>query len=170
MKLFGRPAFEKNPRWQRDQWFAANPEKCRIYHCVVALRELVKELNAEVVARLGVVDVMPGAPRFPSLKGELRFKVVEIGKEFAAAQMLLAVGEASEEFKLAEKEYAPLLEAAAKLEAKEEMARVARQKAEAGLFQAREAARGRVTAAIEDDPAVAEAKRELAALQAGTGL
>jgi hypothetical protein len=71
---------------------------------------------------------------------------------------------------MAEKEYAPLLEAAAKLEAKEEMARVARQKAEAGLFQAREAARGRVTAAIEDDPAVAEAKRELAALQAGTGL
>jgi hypothetical protein len=164
MKLF-KPAYEKDPRWQRDDYFAHHPEQCRIYHCVVALRELVKELNAEVVARLGVVDVMPGAPRFPqsipSLKGELRFKVVEIGKEFAAAQMLLAAGEASEEFKLAEKEYAPLLEAVAKLEAKEEAERVEKQRAEAGLAAACEAAKERALANLESDREVVAARERL---------
>ena len=71
--------------------------------------------------------------------------------------------ENSEEFKLAEREFAPLIQAAAELDAKEEATRLQVQRNEGALRDAREAAQQRALENIETDPAVVQAKRELAA-------
>jgi hypothetical protein len=166
MKLF-RPKFESDPRWKRDNWRALNGDKARIYHSVLALRELVDELKGEVLARIGKLDCMPGTtPNMANLKAEVRFKVVEIGKALAAAKTLLEVGEASEEFKTAEKEYVPLLRQAEEAEAREEAARIDRQMKEGALQQARADAEKRALENAASDPAVLQAARSLAQAEA----
>lgn len=81
----------------------------------------------------------------------------------------MELAENSEEFKLAERDYAPLIQAAAELDAKEEATRLKVQRNEGALRDALEDAKKRAEAGIDDDPAVVQAKRELAVAQAAAG-
>lgn len=107
MKLF-RPKYESDPRWQRDQWRALNPEAAQIYRSVIAIRSIISQVTEEAVAGLG--KVTPGSDSLANLKGEVRFRLNEVGKDLAAAKVLLEAGENSPQFKRAEKEFRPLLE------------------------------------------------------------
>jgi hypothetical protein len=89
--------------------------------------------------------------------------------KLSAARTLLAVAEASEQFKLAEKEFAPLLRQAEEAEAREEAARIDRQMKEGALRQARADAEKRALENAASDPAVLQAARSLAQAEAAVG-
>jgi LEA14-like dessication related protein len=165
-KLFSRAGgattMIEEQRWLRDNWRHHNPDKVRVYHATLALRQLVEELKAESLERLGKLECPPSTPAtIANLKAEVRFKVVEIGKEFAAAKILLEAAEVSDAFVAAVAEYEPLLKRVSELEAAEENARLDRQRREASLRDAREAAQKRALENIESDPAVLAAKEAL---------
>jgi hypothetical protein len=167
MKLF-RPKFESDPRWQRDNWRALNQEAAATWTAVPALRATIADLTREALKRLGAINTPPGTPpTIENLKSEVRFKVAAVGTELAAAQMLLDTATASEQFKRAEKEFAPLVRQADERDAAEEKARLEKQRAEAALVRAREAATARALENVESDPDIVQAKRELAAQFAG---
>jgi hypothetical protein len=152
MKLFA-PKYESDPRWRRDQWAARNGEAARIYKCVVALRAMIDDVTKDAVSRLATISCAhPTADTIANLASEVRFKIVEIGKELAATKILLAAAENDPRFALAEKEFKPLLEAAAERDASDEKVRIDR----------RETTWRRALERAEEDPAIKRAERSLA--------
>jgi hypothetical protein len=151
-----------DPRWQRDNWRALHSKEAQIYLGVVALRSIIGKLEAEAVGRLAMVTTTLGNPdTIENLASEIRFKIFEAGKELASARILLEASEASPEFLLAEKEFAPLLTAAAERDKADEKLRLDRQEAEAALAIAREATWRTALERAEEDPAILKATREL---------
>jgi hypothetical protein len=152
-----------DPRWQRDQWTARNGEAARVFKCVLALRDMIDDVTKDAVSRLGTLERAPGsADTIANRRGELRFKMVPLGQELAAAKILLEAGENSPQFKLAEAEYAPLLKSAAERDASEGKLRQDRQRAELALVQAQESAKAAALKAAETDPIIMRAARDLA--------
>jgi hypothetical protein len=166
MKLF-RPKFEQDPRWQRDNWAALHRKESQTYKAVLALRSLIGQLAKEAVARLAIITTPPGtADTVENLASEIRFKIFEAGKELASARILLEASETSPEFLLAEKEFAPLLKAAAARDEFEEQVRLDRQRKEAELVQARETTWRSALEKAEESPVIKKATRELAEAKA----
>jgi hypothetical protein len=114
------------------------------------------------VAGLGKVQFTSGCDSIENLKSEVRFRLHPIGKDLAAAKILLEAGENSPQFKLALAEYEPLLAAATARDELEEELRQDRQRAEAQLLQARETTWRRALERAESSPIIQKAERELA--------
>ena len=162
MQLF-RPKFEQDPRWQRDNWTALHQKEAQTYKATLALPLVIAELEKEAVATLGRITIPPGCvDTIQNLVPEVRQKVFEAGKELASAKILLAVASSSPEFKFAEKEFAPLLNAAAERDKADERLRVKREQAAAALTIAREKTWKQALERAEEDPAIQKAERELA--------
>ena len=84
-----------------------------------------------------------------------------IGSELASAKVLLATIEASKEFKECAAVLEPLIAEIAALEAEEEKRRLERQRNEAALSGAREAAKKRALESVDKDPEVVKAVEKL---------
>jgi hypothetical protein len=161
MKLF-TPKFERDPRWQRDDWRSHHLEEAQVYLGVLALRDMIAEVTKEAVSRLAIVQGTPGDDSITGLKKEVRFKLVSIGAELAACETLLRAAENDPRFALAEREFQPLLAASAERDASEERVRISRQEAEAALTQARESALKRAIEEAESHPSIVKATAALA--------
>jgi DNA-binding helix-hairpin-helix protein with protein kinase domain len=171
MKLF-RPAFEKDPRWQLSNWRALNPERSRHYVAVAALKKMWDEVGKAALAELIKLQPGPGGDAFniDHMAGEIRWRIksFNLGAEVKAVTALLSIAE-NDEYRAIAKEIEPLIESARALDQAEEKARIDRQRKEASLRDAREAAKQRALESFESDPAVVAAKQELAEAQAVAG-
>jgi hypothetical protein len=67
MKLF-TPKFERDPRWQRDDWRSHHLEEAQVYLGVLALRDMIAEVTKEAVSRLAIVQGTPGDDSITGLK------------------------------------------------------------------------------------------------------
>jgi hypothetical protein len=123
---------------------------------------MIAEVTAQAVSGLAKVQCTPGSDNsIASLKSEVRFKLTAIASELAACESLLRAAENSPQYKTAEKEFQPLLAAAAERDASDERVRISRQEAEAALVQAREATWRRALEQAESDPSIVKAAARL---------
>jgi hypothetical protein len=164
---FNPKPWEKDPIWRRDNWQALNEKAVSVWKNVNALRSSIAAIRADAVKKMGNICPMNGPDNVANRIAELKFKAVQIGQDLAACESLLRAAEESVEFKLAEREYKPLMEAAEAKLAREEAERIAKQEAAAKLEIARVAARERALASVETDSEVMAAKAGLAEAQAG---
>ncbi|SRR6266496_1070627 len=164
-KLF-RPKYESDPRWLRDDYRAKNEGRVILFHQTLGLRTLIQDLRREAISALSVWRCSEDLSNPSAVVGQVRFHVVELGKQLSAATALLELAENSEDFQIAVREYAPILQLVAERDASEEKARLDRQRREADVLQAREAAHKRAMDTLESDPAVVQAKRKLAEAEA----
>jgi hypothetical protein len=162
-------AFERSVS---TNWRALNPEKAKHHTAVLALRRMKAEVGEAALAEL--IQVQPAVGEDPfnvdHMAGQIvwRIKSFGLGTDVTSISALLSIAE-TPEFQAIEKEVGPMIAEVEAADAKAEAERLAKQRAAADLEIARAAARDRLTAAIEDQPEVAEKKRELAALQDPAG-
>jgi hypothetical protein len=172
MKLFGRPAFEKDPRWQLANWRSLNPERSSHYVAVEALKKMRDEVGKAALAELIKVQPGPGGDAFniDHMAGEIRWRIksFNLGADVMAITALLGIVE-TDDYREAAKQIEPLLKAVAELDAKEEAERIARQRAEANLSLAREAAKARALENVDNDAAVISARERLREVQSLPG-
>ncbi len=167
MKIpFVKPKWQ-TPQWEAQNWAALNPEAARVWKNVQALHAMREEVAADAVRKLGIVGVTMGqADSITNQITELRSKMVPIGAEISAVEVLLRAAAASPQFKKAESEWAPMVAAAKAADECEEKLRLDRQVAEGALSQARAEAEKRATANVDRDPLVIAANKKLEALTA----
>jgi hypothetical protein len=164
---FNPKPWERDPIWKRDNWQALNQKAAGLWQNVQAIRQILADVRATAVQKLSLIGPTPGnVDTLQNRIPEIRFRAVPIGSELAAFAALLAAAEESPEFAVAEKQYAPLVKAAEEKERKDEEARVARQRAQADVAIAIEAAKQRAISAADNAPEVLDAKKKLASLTA----
>jgi hypothetical protein len=167
MKLF-KPAYERDPRWQLSNWRALHQDRSRHYVAVQALREMRDRIGEEAVAQLKAI--LPGPARdaynVDHMCGEIidRIRRFDLGKDLAAIGELIRLSE-NAEYRETAKQIEPPLKAVAELDAKVEAERIARQRAEADLSLAREAAKARALENVDNDAAVISAQERLREVQ-----
>jgi len=159
---FNPKPWEKDPVWQRDNYSALHEEAAGVWKNVQALRAILANVRKDAVVKLGRMGAGPGnVDTLQNRIAEVRFRAARDGQELAAVESLLRAALDSEEFKMAEREYAPLVKAAEAQLAREEAERLAKQRAEAALAAAREAAKERALANLESDREVVAARERL---------
>jgi hypothetical protein len=138
-----------------------------VWRNVQAIRQMLADLRATAVQNLSRIGPTSGnADTIQTRIAEIRFRAIPIGSELAAVEALLAAAEESPQFKKAEAEWAPLVRAAEQKERKDEETRIARQRAEVQLNQARESSWRAALEKAEESPAIKKAERELAEAKA----
>jgi hypothetical protein len=130
------------------------------------------EVGKAALAELIKVQPGPGGDAFniDHMAGEIRWRIksFDLGADVMAITALLSIAE-NDEYRVTAKEIEPLIESARALDQVEEKARIDRMQKEASLRDAREAAKQRALESFESDPAVVQAKRELAEAKAVAG-
>jgi hypothetical protein len=167
MKLF-KPAFERDPHWQLNQWRSKNEARAKHYVAVAVLKKMRDEVGKAALVEL--IRVQPGVGGDPfsidHMAGEIRWRIKSfgLGNDVMAITALLGIAE-NDDFRQTEKELAPLLKAVAEADTKAERERLARQRAEADLVVAREAAKARALENVDNDAEVISARERLREVQ-----
>src|ERR1700731_2628673 len=152
---------ENDPRHPLDHVPA---EQRQLHTNILALRENVKKLTIDLACRVHTAYIDRNSFNASSMSPQMTaIQRSDFATEFATAEAMLRTLENSAEFKAADAIVAPLLLAVAQLEAWEEQERQERARHEAELQSAKEAAKERALAGIENDSVVMAAKKKLQA-------
>jgi hypothetical protein len=126
------------------------------------------EVGKAALAELIKVQPGPGGDPFnvDHMAGEIRWRIKSfgLGNDVMAITALLGIAQ-TDAYRETAKEIEPLLRAVAELDAKEEAARLAKQKAQANLEIARQAATQRALGNVDNDAEVISARERLNKVQ-----